>query len=382
MPNIKASELEHRRTHEGSVGSNTTPSATCAVAPHSFVTASVTVGPRSGGRRRQLDGLRAIAFFAVFYNHAGGHIIWGQLGVRCFFALSGFLICGLLLDDDRPAGAVLRTFYWRRALRIFPLYYLALGLIWLAHGLPCPWWHLAYGSNIVQYVSRETNNVPHFWTLAIEEQFYAVFPLLLMAGRRRPGMTIAGALVASKAARVLLAIKDQSNWMDLLPHIGGETLLWGALAAVALRRFPDLATKRWWWLVFGGASLVTMWSLVRGVDFLELPIWSRSLDATPDGIGWASLAMVRSDLELVCAPAVLEAARRCRCDFLRPLCLSPSSHPRRPRERLAAASADRSRPFVGGYRMAVCSAVHVRDGVAVLALPRGAGAAVARTRDR
>jgi len=273
------------------VGSNPTSSATCAVAPDSFVTASVTVGPRSGGRRRQLDGLRAIAFFAVFYNHAGGHIIWGQLGVRCFFALSGFLICGLLLDDDRPAGAVLRTFYWRRSLRIFPLYYLALGLIWSAHGLPSPWWHLAYGSNIAQYISRETNNVAHFWTLAIEEQFYAVFPLLLMAGRRRPGMTIAGALVASKAARVVLAIGDQSNWMDLLPHIGGETLLWGALAAVVLRRFPDLAAKRWWWLVFGGASLVTIWSLVRGIDFMELPIWSRSLDATPDGIGWASLAI-------------------------------------------------------------------------------------------
>ena len=80
--------------------------------------------------RKQIDGLRFFAFLAVFMIHSDvEHFWWGSYGVSLFFVISGFLITRILIaSQDRPRGQALKAFYARRALRIFPAYYLVLGL--------------------------------------------------------------------------------------------------------------------------------------------------------------------------------------------------------------------------------------------------------------
>jgi peptidoglycan/LPS O-acetylase OafA/YrhL len=117
------------------------------------------------------------------------HIGW--IGVQLFFALSGFLITGILLDTKRREG-YLRAFYARRALRIFPLYYLVV-IAWtvvapLVLALPDTIRHeiVAYRLWYVAYLSNwlmpwgEITGLPHFWSLGVEEQFYAVWPFVVL----------------------------------------------------------------------------------------------------------------------------------------------------------------------------------------------------------
>ena len=127
-----------------------------------------------------LDGLRAVAVLAVAWSHWAPRHQFGipfGTGVHLFFVLSGYLITRILLRirtaDSRAAG--LRAFYIRRALRIFPAYYL-----WVAFAvatLPsvaATWpWHVGYLSNLLIYRQHEwAGPVSHWWSLAVEEQFY------------------------------------------------------------------------------------------------------------------------------------------------------------------------------------------------------------------
>ena len=162
-------------------------------------------------RMSQLDGLRALAVLAVFVQHWGGGLpdfvrrtgAAGSLGVQLFFVLSGFLITGILLRARNRRETLgqgtfftIKQFYIRRFLRIFPLYYAflivlgALGLAGMATayvGVTRPfWWHALYLTNV--YVVHHNGFPPvtgHFWTLAVEEQFYIVWPwlVLLLPGR-------------------------------------------------------------------------------------------------------------------------------------------------------------------------------------------------------
>jgi peptidoglycan/LPS O-acetylase OafA/YrhL len=160
-----------------------------------------------------LDGVRGVAAATVFIYHYGGgarssdfafHLVGktihlGWVGVSLFFVLSGFLITGILLDSmQRPKWRV--TFYIRRALRIFPLYYFALfGAIFVAwllktpSSLVTPLWPLFfYLQDIPQIVHTWSLSpllvVGHFWSLAVEEQFYLVWPVLLLFASRRAAL--------------------------------------------------------------------------------------------------------------------------------------------------------------------------------------------------
>lgn len=157
-----------------------------------------------------LDGLRCLAILPVVWHHATPRLLPGVLGkgavgVDLFFALSGFLITTLLLRERRAAGKIrLAPFYARRALRIFPLYYVVLGFYTLRalqtqgssevarhflHALPL---HATYTSNwFLNY------DVPHpvmfafSWSLCVEEQFYWVWPWLVALTRRRRLLAVA-----------------------------------------------------------------------------------------------------------------------------------------------------------------------------------------------
>jgi peptidoglycan/LPS O-acetylase OafA/YrhL len=182
--------------------------------------------PTDKSHNRALDGLRFFAFLLVFFFHALQWSRWGNwpvirfgfLGVPIFFVLSGFLIGGILLDlkaKVRPGfglGAKLKTFYIRRALRIFPVYYMFIGILVLLmvlsgssdpvarENLP---WHLAYLTNFRSFfVGMDRIRQGHFWSLAVEEHFYMIAPLLvLVVSRQMLVRLLAGVILAVAAAR-------------------------------------------------------------------------------------------------------------------------------------------------------------------------------------
>jgi peptidoglycan/LPS O-acetylase OafA/YrhL len=167
------------------------------------------------GHMIHLDGIRAMAVIAVIVEHwASGlprpirtiiaNLDLGGWGVECFFVLSGFLITLLLLKAkaaDRPLATTLGHFYSRRALRIFPAYYLVLGIgvlsspAWRQVG----GWLALYLGNLYPLVHGGFTPVGgHFWSLAVEEQFYLFWPLivLLTPNRRLQFVTLALCLLA------------------------------------------------------------------------------------------------------------------------------------------------------------------------------------------
>lgn len=141
-------------------------------------------------RIAQLDGLRAIAVMLVLVSHTlheSALYALGQTGVRLFFVLSGYLITRILFEQQgQPLGPTLQTFYIRRSLRIFPLYYLALlvccFVAWPALQRTWPWM-ITYTSNIQLLVDPDIRQgaLSHFWSLAVEEQFYLIWPMLMLA---------------------------------------------------------------------------------------------------------------------------------------------------------------------------------------------------------
>jgi peptidoglycan/LPS O-acetylase OafA/YrhL len=144
----------------------------------------------------QLDSLRFLAVLGVLVAHYWdsrllGDLDWAHIGVSLFFVLSGFLITGILLDcrrmaDDSSQSPMyfVRQFYARRFLRIFPIYYLVIViLIW--RNIPPAreiWlWMVTYTTNI--YITMHNTwvgSMGHFWTLAVEEQFYLVWPWVVL----------------------------------------------------------------------------------------------------------------------------------------------------------------------------------------------------------
>lgn len=148
----------------------------------------------------QLDALRAIAVLSVVIHHSPiakfVPLPLGGMGVRLFFVLSGFLITGILIkcrsdqQNDRNGAPwfSLRQFYMRRFLRIFPLYYFVVACAAIANYgtarqlMP---WLATYTLNIQLALSGEWNEFSHFWSLAVEEHFYLVWPWIVLFLPRR-----------------------------------------------------------------------------------------------------------------------------------------------------------------------------------------------------
>lgn len=171
-----------------------------------------------------LDGLRAVAVSLVIFGHAGYPIkgIPADTGVNLFFVLSGFLITRLLLREEEETGSVsLSRFYWRRTLRIFPAYYAFLAASFLLDYLAHSPWPTSLGLSGLTYTVNYYNalhghpstSIAHAWSLAVEEQFYLLWPLLfiLLAKRRQlvAGLTVL--LVAVVAYRTFQVFNGAST---------------------------------------------------------------------------------------------------------------------------------------------------------------------------
>jgi peptidoglycan/LPS O-acetylase OafA/YrhL len=146
-----------------------------------------------------LDFLRALAVSLVIWGHAGENRFTGTpalagLGVTIFFVLSGFLITRLLLSEYAATGRIdLIAFYRRRVARLMPVFYLFLAItltvLWL-RSRPIPWApviaSMLYVVNYYQaFTGAQTNVVSHCWSLAVEEQFYLLWPVLMLLALHR-----------------------------------------------------------------------------------------------------------------------------------------------------------------------------------------------------
>jgi peptidoglycan/LPS O-acetylase OafA/YrhL len=240
---------------------------------------SAEANPKSSkkGFRPDVEGLRAVAVGAVLLYHAGVPFApGGYVGVDVFFVISGFLITGLLVRELEETGTVsLARFYSRRAKRLLPLTVVVLAFVVLvALALPlydpvrmdelslgvvaCALyvmnWLLAARATDYFAAGLQASPVQHFWTLAVEEQFYLIWPALLLAaawlGRRaarglRPALaaTFAAVALASLAYSVYSTeVQAGAAYFSTLTR-GWELALGGMLALVPASR---LGTRSRW----------------------------------------------------------------------------------------------------------------------------------------
>lgn len=206
------------------------------------------------GRLAGIDGLRAIAVISVVLFHAkvvGSELGWA--GVELFFVVSGFLITRILLQL-RPHPRYLQIFYMRRALRILPVYYFVLIVsVLLAVGAGVPLssldvpFYLVYVQNYFpQIPTAMDGGIPltsHTWTLAVEEQFYWVWPLVILVLRARPlSIVVVGCVVGAPIARLAMLLATDNPYATIAT-LPAQVDALGVGAALALAERARVAPR-------------------------------------------------------------------------------------------------------------------------------------------
>lgn len=252
---------------------------------------------RGASRVAQLDAVRGIAILLVLVNH---YFQWtwgmfsGRSGVILFFILSGYLITGILLrwrarieSGEAVPWTALKSFYLRRSSRIFPAFYLVLGCAFVL-GVPDVRqyfaWHAAYLSNLLFALRGDwLPYTAHLWSLAVEEQFYLVWPLLIWRSPRRWLLPLIAASIAlAPAFRLLVpAVGLQPLAAEVLPFGVTDALGIGALLACmrapeyapssrAIRRIVVTASAAGfaiYWLLFATGTAHFLWETLLALAF-------------------------------------------------------------------------------------------------------------------
>ena len=224
-----------------------------------------------------LDGLRGLAILLVLVYHNFGFInyfFFGWLGVDLFFVLSGFLITDILLKTlDKPN--YLKNFYGRRLLRIFPLYYLALVIFIfiiprLFHNFQADYyrenqlWMWTYLQNwlFIFKPAGDTTGLHHLWSLAVEEQFYLLWPLVILLLRKpaRLLLFISFVLVAVIGLRVWIWNYQVTNlaYFNLYTFSRIDGLCIGCMVALLQRVSPGFLSRNTYIVVlfFAAANFI------------------------------------------------------------------------------------------------------------------------------
>jgi peptidoglycan/LPS O-acetylase OafA/YrhL len=261
-----------------------------------------------------LDGLRAVAVLMVMLFHGGMRRMPGDLGVTAFFVLSGFLITTLLLREHASTGDLsVRRFYLRRTLRIFPADYvvLAVTLAWeLFRGdrrvLGVIGWAAAYLMNYYNALrGHPVSPYAHAWSLAIEEQFYLLWPVLLLALLRRygargalvPTLGLVCAVLTWRAALVFSGTVDMAYAYNALDTRLDSLLLGCALAMLARRTLPA-AAERALQVPWGPAATM---ALLVAVRLLLPPVFRHAVGFTLESL--LSAVLIAQLLVVHAAPA-------------------------------------------------------------------------------
>ncbi len=200
----------------------------------------------------QVDGLRAIAILMVFAAHAFGvRLFW--MGVDLFFVLSGFLITGILLrlKENRSAGkSYWASFYLRRIRRILPPYIAFLAVLSIFWRVPWGhiwYWYVFFAPNVPLALGKVVlAAMGPLWSLGVEEQFYFVWPWLVLAcsrdGLRRVAL---GVIVISPVLRAIATPFFSTHFpIYCLTIFRADALAMGAFIALAARRDPEWIVRR------------------------------------------------------------------------------------------------------------------------------------------
>lgn len=235
----------------------------------------------SNGYLIQLDGLRFVAVALVLVDHwlaAINKIPLGPLGVTLFFVLSGFLITRILLvSKEKTAGkegglgGYLKKFFIRRTLRIFPVYYLSIFVLYVLNVPPVRetiWWCVLYATNIYVAVNqRWLGVIDHFWSLAVEEQFYIFFPFVIFFLPRKWLVPFLILMTVSSVALRAYFYYQGYEWVVnyvSMPTCLDSFAMGGFMAWLQLYRvetFKKLFSKTIWiWLGLASWVLVVTWS--------------------------------------------------------------------------------------------------------------------------
>jgi peptidoglycan/LPS O-acetylase OafA/YrhL len=267
----------------------------------------------------ELDGLRGLAALTVVLFHLYITVVpFGWAAVDLFFVLSGFLITGIVLDQvERPS--FLRNFYARRSLRIWPIYYLTLVILLIATAVTWRCWvtYAFYLQNTSFYLmgvdelkgkvfAPEWPMLNHAWSLAVEEQFYLIWPgLIVLTGRNRVRSLAILALAGSVAAR-------WAGYPHTLLISRCDGLALGALLAAVLHvpgASPDTRRKavirpllRIALAIVGLLSIRLGWEWWTGR--IQLPLGFRMEDSAAEVLAASLLAFI------VVAWVVLESGHR------------------------------------------------------------------------
>ncbi len=214
-----------------------------------------------------LDGIRGIAVLLVIAFHCRSilpgsgptylllrAVDLGWSGVDLFFVLSGFLITGILLDT-RHSPTYFRTFYARRILRIFPLYFVYLFVIlvlvrfagiWISGsddwGNAKPWWYLTYLANWQRSHGIDDKYLGHLWSLSIEEQFYLIWPAVIwMIPPRRLAWWCLPLVVLAPVCRLIVGMQAEAAYR--LTPCRMDALVLGAFVAIGVREFRETCDR-------------------------------------------------------------------------------------------------------------------------------------------
>jgi peptidoglycan/LPS O-acetylase OafA/YrhL len=246
--------------------------------------------------RPDIDGLRAVAILLVIIFHAFPKLLRGGfIGVDIFFVISGYLITSIILKNQSQNNFSLLDFYSRRIKRIFPSLIVVLTFclvtgwfVLLSNEYELLGKHVAAGSIYISNfvlqsesgyfdIDSELKPLLHLWSLAIEEQFYLVFPLLLIVGKRfqiSPLLIIAASLIFSFLANVI-QIQDKPTEVFFFPTSRAWELLIGSLIAclsihgIAKNQAAKFANPLSW---LGVILILSAWILLDSTKIL-FPAW-------------------------------------------------------------------------------------------------------------
>jgi peptidoglycan/LPS O-acetylase OafA/YrhL len=260
-------------------------------------------------RIKSLDGLRAVSIFIVLAAHVAetthlrhepySHFVSnvGSFGVKIFFVISGFLITTLLIREERIKGRIsLGMFYLRRAFRILPVAYLFIGVVAalaLVEVIVLPKHNLLYAMLFAMNMAPDgTWWTGHLWSLAIEEQFYLIWPVIfLFTGFRTRVAACVGMILLSPLLRIssLLYAPPVFDRMQQSLLFEGDSLAIGCLLAVMAERLDesDLARR-----------------IVASRTFVVVPVLAVLMYGTLSSHAWPEFYFAAGDsISLVCIAA-------------------------------------------------------------------------------